>query len=70
MICVSRLKLNKFRLVSIPSNKDIFMRVGQRVLPDMADGQVAQYANGVMDEIDIAEAQLIKDSQIPLAETL
>lgn len=68
MICVSRLKLNKFRLVSIPSNKDIFERVGQRVLPEMLDGQVAQFANGVMDEIDIAEAQLIKDSQMPLAD--
>lgn len=68
MICVSRLKLNKFRLVSIPSNKDIFERVGQRVLPEMQDGQVAQFANGVMDEIDIAEAQLIKDSQMPLAD--
>lgn len=67
MICVSRLKLNKFRLVSIPSNKDIFERVGQRVLPEMQDGQVAQFANGVMDEIDIAESQLIKDSQMPLS---
>lgn len=68
MIVVSRLKLNKFRQCSIPSNKDLFMRVGLRNLPEMADGQTAQFANGVMEEVDIAESQLIKDSQMPLAD--
>lgn len=66
MICVEELKLNKFRHVSVPSNKDLFMRVGLRPIPDMADGQVAQFTNGIMDEVDALEAQLLRDSQMPL----
>lgn len=54
-------------MVSIPSNKDLFMRVGMRALPEMADGQTFTATNGTMDEIDVYEAQLIKDSQMPLA---
>lgn len=69
MIVVEELKLNKFRHVSIPSNKDLFMRVGLRPLPDMADGQTAVFANGVMEEIDALEAQLLRDSQMPLSHT-
>ena len=68
MFCISRLKLNKFRQVSIPSNKDLFMRVGMRSLPKMADGQTFTATNGTMEELDVYEAQLIKDSQMPLAE--
>lgn len=60
------MKLNKFRVVSIPTNKDLFMRVGSRPIPDMADGQVAQFTNGEIDALDAAEAYVIKDSQMPL----
>ena len=67
MICCQRLKLNKFRMVSIPSNKDLFMRIGRRSIP-MQDGQVAAYSNGTMEELDIIEAQLLKDNQMPLAD--
>lgn len=68
MIVIERLKLNKFRPVSIPKNKDLFMRVGTRPIPDMADGQVASFTNGVMDEMDSFEAQVIRDKDMPLAE--
>lgn len=67
MICSKRLKLNKFRMVSIPKNKDLFMRCGRRASP-MVDGQTAMYANGVMEELSNIEAQLLKDNQMPLAE--
>lgn len=66
MFTIKRLKLNRYKCVSIPKNKDLFLRVGQRVLPPMVDGQVADYPASVMDEMDSYEAQLIKDSQMPL----
>ena len=65
---ISRLKLNRHRCVSIPSNKDLFQRIGQRVLPPMADGQEAVFVNGTMDALDAVEAQLIREGQMPLAE--
>lgn len=68
MIVIERLKLNKFRPVSIPKNKDLFMRVGIRPIPDMVDAQVASFTNGVMDEMDSLEAQIIRDKDMPLAE--
>lgn len=64
MICSKRLKLNKFRMVSIPSNKDLFMRIGRRNVP-MVDGQVASFSNGTMEELSNIEAQLLKDDQTP-----
>lgn len=67
MICSKRLKLNKFRMVSIPSNKDLFMRIGRRNVP-MTDGQVASFSNGTMEELSNLEAQLLKDNQMPLVE--
>lgn len=67
MICSKRLKLNKFRMVSIPKTKDLFMRIGRRQIP-MQDGQVASYANGTMEELSNLEAQLLKDHQMPLLE--
>lgn len=67
MICSKRLKLNKFRMVSIPSNKDLFMRIGRRNVP-MVDGQVASFSNGTMEELSNIEAQLLKDDQMPLTE--
>lgn len=67
MICCERLKLNKFRMVSIPKTKDLFMRIGRRQIP-MQDGQIAFYANGTMEELSNLEAQLLKDNQMPLSE--
>lgn len=65
---IKRLKLNRYRCVSIPSNKDLFLRVGQRALPPMADGQIADYNNNTMENLDYLEAQLIKESQMPLSD--
>lgn len=68
MIVVEKLKLNKFRAVSIPRNRNLFERVGGLKLPEMADGQTAFISNGVMEEIDNLEAQMIRESQIPIAD--
>lgn len=61
-----KLKLNKFRQVSLPSNKDLFMRVGKRQLPEMQDGQVADFNTDTMSSLTSLEAQYLKDSQMPL----
>lgn len=54
-------------MVSIPSNKDLFLRIGRRNVP-MVDGQVASFSNGTMEELANLEAQLLKDNQMPLKE--
>lgn len=70
IIAKKEMKLNRFRQVSIPRNKDLFVRIGKRALPPMADGQVAYLANGVMQELDAVEAQFLRSSQMPLNEPL
>lgn len=68
MFVIDRLKLNRFRAVKCPKNKDLFERVGLRPVKEMADGQVASFTNGTMEAIDAAEAYLIRESQMPLAD--
>lgn len=65
---IAKKKLNKFRNVSIPSNKDLFFRVGKRPLPKMEDGQVASFSGSTMDLVDDAMTQLLKPGQTPLNE--
>lgn len=65
---VDKKKLNRFRSVSIPSNKDLFYRVGRRPLPNMTDGQVANFDSSTMGLIDSAMDVLLKDNQMPLNE--
>lgn len=65
---IAKKKLNKFRNVSIPSNKDLFFRVGKRPLPKMEDGQVASFSGSTMDLVDDAMTQLLKPGQMPLNE--
>lgn len=64
MFVVEKLRLNCFRNVSIPSAKDMFLRMGLRNQP-MSDGQVADFSSSTMDQLDNLESQLLKDSQIP-----
>lgn len=63
---VDKKKLNKFRVVSIPSNKDLFMRVGRRSLPPMLDGQVASFDCSTMNSIDRAISDCLDSNQMPL----
>ena len=61
-----KMKLNRFRNVSIPSNKDLFFRVGKRPLPNMADGQVANFDGSTMNQIDNVMDTYLKSNQMPL----
>lgn len=63
MFAIDRLKLNRFRAVKCPKNKDLFERVGLRPVQEMKDGQIAAFSNGTMEQLDHVEAQLIRDSQ-------
>lgn len=60
-----KLKLNKFRMVSVPKNKDLFFRVGKRPVFDMADGLVANFSNDTMNALSAVEDQYLKDNQMP-----
>lgn len=56
-----KLKLNKFRLVVIPSTRDIFMRIGPRELPKSAytgEEQEVVYQSTKVEEIDRANNEL------------
>lgn len=64
MFVIPKLKLNKFRVVSIPKNRDLFLRVGSRILPKMEDGQVAHYGNGVLDDVDYFESEVIRKNSM------
>lgn len=63
MIVVEKLKLNKFRAVSIPSNKDLFERIGPRNIP-ITDGQVANFSDPALMPNDMLE-DFITEKQIP-----
>ena len=65
MIVNPKLKNNKYKAVSLPRNRDLFARVGRRVLPDMADGQVANFASDTMSQLDNVETQYLRPSQMP-----
>lgn len=62
----SKMKLNRFRNVSVPSNKDLFFRVGKRPLPSMVDGQVANFDGSTMNQIDNVMDTYLKSNQMPL----
>lgn len=66
MYVVKKLRLNQFKAVSIPSSKDMFLRMGLRSNPNVQDGQVANFASSTMEQLDSLEAQVLKDSQMPL----
>lgn len=65
---IAKKKLNKFRNVSIPSNKDLFFRVGKRPFPKVDYGQVANFSGSTMDLVDDAMTQLLKPNQMPVNE--
>lgn len=62
----SKMKLNRFRNVSIPSNKDLFYRVGKRPIPSVVDGQVANFDGSTMNKIDNVMDTFLKPNQMPL----
>lgn len=65
-----KLKLNKFVPVSVPRNRDLYARVGGRIPPIGSDGMTAEIGKSkldiIADDVAFADAQMLKDNQMPL----
>lgn len=70
MKVIDSLKLNKFKPVSVPRNRDLYSRVGGRVPSMGTTGFVAELAKNKMQVLSDAdsffESEMLKDSQMPL----
>lgn len=61
-----KLKLNKFRLVLLPSTRDIFARYGQRVTPASqftGDEEDVTYASNKVEELTRAKYEVLKQME-------
>lgn len=71
MIVQEKKKLNKFKQVRIPRNKDLFARIGGRDIPMHQDGQVADFNTRTVDIVSAQladyESQMLRESQMPLS---
>lgn len=69
MIVNEKKKLNKFKQVRIPRNKDLFARIGGRDLPMHSDGHTADFNTRQIDklqaQIDDYETQMLRENQMP-----
>lgn len=73
MIVHPKKQLNKFEHFRIPSNKDLYARVGNREVPMHSDGQIADFNSRKIDalakSLDMAEEafyhQQLKERQMP-----
>lgn len=69
MIVQEKKKLNKFKQVRIPRNKDLFARIGGRNIPMHQDGQVADFNTRTVDLVSAQladyESQMLRESQMP-----
>lgn len=61
MKVVDSLKLNKFKPVSIPRNRDLYARVGGRIPSLGTGGFTAEYGKDKLQLISDSEAALIAD---------
>lgn len=65
-----KLKLNKFKPVSVPRNRDLYARVGGRIPQLGTGGFISEFGKSKMDllqESEVAlEAQMLKDNQMPI----
>lgn len=70
MFVIDGLKLNKFRRVSVPRNKDLYARVGGRIPQLGTGGFVSELGKNKLDILSDSEAaleaQMLKDNQMPL----
>lgn len=70
MKVIEKLKLNKFKSVSVPRNRDLYARVGGRVPQLGTGGFTSELGKSKMDILSDSEAaleaQMLKDNQMPL----
>lgn len=58
MKVIDALKLNKFKQVSVPRNKDLYARVGGRIPSLGTTGFVSEYGKNKMDVLSDADAAI------------
>lgn len=61
MKVIDSLKLNKFKNVSVPRNKDLYSRVGGRVPKNPTSGFVSEYGRDKMQLLQDADDSLTKE---------
>lgn len=61
MIVIDALKLNKFKEVSVPRNKDLYARVGGRVPSVGTTGFVSDYGKDKMQLLSESEQALTEE---------
>lgn len=61
MIVIDALKLNKFKNVSVPRNKDLYARVGGRVPSVGTTGFVSDYGKDKMQLLSESEQALTEE---------
>lgn len=70
MKVIEKLKLNKYKPVSVPRNRDLYARVGGRVPQLGTGGFTSELGKSKMDILSDSEAaleaQMLKDNQMPL----
>lgn len=65
MYCPDKLKLNKFKEVNIPSNRDYFARFGKVTVPSSMYGGDKQAVPMPMNKTDeLAKAQVLVDMEM------
>lgn len=69
MIVNDKKKLNRFKNVRIPRNKDLFARIGARDIPMHSDGATADFNSRLVDKLSAQlsdyESQMLRESQMP-----
>lgn len=75
MIVIDKLQLNKFKIVSVPRNKDLYARVGGRVPSQGTSGFVSELGKDKFEILADSEAAIMHEYQeelsknkMPLAE--
>lgn len=75
MIVIDDLQLNKFKVVSVPRNKDLYARVGGRIPTQGTTGFVSELGKDKFEVLADSEAAIMQEYQqelskqnMPLAE--
>lgn len=67
MIVIDKLQLNKFKIVSVPRNKDLYARVGGRVPSQGTTGFVSEMGKDKFDILADSEAAIMQEYQEELS---
>lgn len=67
MIVIDDLQLNKFKVVSVPRNKDLYARVGGRIPTQGTTGFVSELGKDKFEVLADSEAAIMQEYQQELS---